>query len=702
MAGAYWRACSRAVVLCCLVSPALAQTPTTLYTFPNYTNGWFPRGGLAMDSTGALYGTTQYGGVYPGNTCASGSALVPPCGTIYKLTPPPPGQTGWTYQLLHSMLPAPIQGFNEDGERPVAPLTNFRDVLYGVNSVAGDTQCGCGNVFSITPSGSYTILHVFDPFVPGAMGINQWPMGSTPIGGLLISPGGTIYGTTSSGGTGQPGSDGTNGAGIIFQMNLDGSGFTKLHDFDGSLNAGPQGMMIFGQDGAIYGTQYGGGTFNQGVVFRIDTSGNYSVLYNFKGINQPGNSKDGANPNGRLALGPDGTIYGTTEFGGSASSFGTAWSIKQVNGSWQYAQLYIFGSGPAGSTPNSGLVFGRDGNLYGTTSGGGQNGGGVIYKLAPAAGGQWTYQTLFNFIPRSSTGDTPTADLLYANGILYGANIGGGDVADCPQSPGGCGNVFQFNPQPPSSLVSAVLPASRSVQVGATATAFATIINTAATSAAGCSIAPATTLPATFVYQTTNPATNALTGSPNTPVTIPGNNGAQSFVIALKPSAAFAPLAATFNFACTNIAPAPVVIGLNTLLLSASTTPTPDVVALGATTQNDGIVHVTGSPKAGAFAVASVNLGSSSTITVAANTGTAALPLTITLCQTNPQSGQCLQTPSTTVATTIGTNATPTFAIFVLASATVPFDPADSRVFVTFTDSTGAIRGETSVAVETQ
>jgi hypothetical protein len=76
--------------------------------------------------------------------------------------------------------------------------------------------------------------------------------------------------------------------------------------------------------------------------------------------------------------------------------------------------------------------------------------------------------------------------------------------------------------------------------------------------------------------------------------------------------------------------------------------------------------------------------------------------LTITLCQSNPMTGVCLHTPTATVATSIGANATSTFVIFVSASGTVPLDPANNRIFVTFTDSTNAVRGETSVAVETQ
>jgi hypothetical protein len=260
----------------------------------------------------------------------------------------------------------------------------------------------------------------------------------------------------------------------------------------------------------------------------------------------------------------------------------------------------------------------------------------------------------------------------------------------------GSNNIFG-----PTQLLTAVLPASRSVQVNGTATAFATIINTGTNTATGCSIAPASGLPLTFAYRTTNPATNAVTGTLNTPVDIPAG-ASQSFVIGLTPGAAIAPIDLGFNFSCTNTTPAPIVVGLNTLLFSASTTPTPDIIALAATIQNDGIVHVSGSPATGVFAIATSNLGAGDSITVSADTGGATLPVTITMCQTNPQTGQCLQTRAPTVTATIASNTTPTFGIFVDASGAVPFDPANSRIFVKFKDSGNAVRGETSVAVTSQ
>jgi hypothetical protein len=106
------------------ISSALAQQPAlnTIYTFPtgnSGTTGYWPRGGLAMDAAGALYGTTYYGGNCPIN--------FPYCGTIYKLTPPASGQAAWSYQLLHAFSQqVAIQGHNEDGIEPISPLTNYQ------------------------------------------------------------------------------------------------------------------------------------------------------------------------------------------------------------------------------------------------------------------------------------------------------------------------------------------------------------------------------------------------------------------------------------------------------------------------------------------------------------------------------------------------------------------------------------------------
>jgi hypothetical protein len=253
----------------------------------------------------------------------------------------------------------------------------------------------------------------------------------------------------------------------------------------------------------------------------------------------------------------------------------------------------------------------------------------------------------------------------------------------------------------PPTVVSAVLPSSRSVQVGVSATAFATIINLGPGTAMDCGIAPITNIPAAFTYQTTNPATNAVIGSPNIPANI-AEGAPQSFVFAVTPTAPMAPTDVQFSFDCANSSPAPINTGLNTLLLSASATPVPDIVALAATTTNDGIVNILGTNGIGAFAVATVNVGASGNITASADTGSASLPVNISLCQTDPANGQCVSGIGISVTTIINANATPTFGIFVQGNGTVPFDPAANRIFVRFKDSGDVTRGSTSVAVRTQ
>jgi hypothetical protein len=251
-------------------------------------------------------------------------------------------------------------------------------------------------------------------------------------------------------------------------------------------------------------------------------------------------------------------------------------------------------------------------------------------------------------------------------------------------------------------LVAAILPNSRSVQINTAATAFATIINTGQTLAVSCSIAFANNVLATLLYQTTDPATNQVTGLPNAPVNIPAG-AAQSFVIAITPVTALAPTDVSFDFACANTDPAPVNVGLNTLLLSASNTPVPDIVALAATLPaNPGIVNLPGVNGTGVFGVATVNVGASGSITASADTGSTTLPVNISLCQTNPSTAQCISAIGSSVTTQINANATPTFGIFVQGKGNVPFDPAVNRIFVRFKDGGGVTRGSTSVAVRTQ
>ena len=262
------------------------------------------------------------------------------------------------------------------------------------------------------------------------------------------------------------------------------------------------------------------------------------------------------------------------------------------------------------------------------------------------------------------------------------------------------GGVYRYS-LVDSPIAAAVLPSSRSVEIGAPATAFATMINAGSAAATGCFLAPSTRLPAGFSYQTTAPGTNALTGSANTPVNIPAG-GVQTFLFSYTPGVAINPIDAQLDFDCDGLAPAIALPGINTLLFSGSPTPVPDVVALAATPSQDGIIDIPGSAGANAFAVATLNLGASASLTASPSATTAGLPISLAICQTNPSTAQCLATAAASVTTTINGGDTPTFAIFVGGGGIVAYDPVGNRIAVQFTDASGNIRGSTSVAVRTQ
>src|SRR5262249_8265115 len=162
-----------------------------------------------------------------------------------------------------------------------------------------------------------------------------------------------------------------------------------------------------------------------------------------------------------------------------------------------------------------------------------------------------------------------------------------------------------------------------------------------------------------YFFQTTNPLTNAVVGSQSAPVAIPAH-GTQTFVFGFTPTNPFAPTDVQLAFQCAGSALAPVVTGLDTLLLSASTTAVPDLIALAATAGSNGIVDIQSAPNgavpsaaAGAFSVATANVGTGGLITVAPDTGSAVLPLALSICQTNPVTGACTSQVLPSVTTQI-------------------------------------------------
>ncbi len=261
--------------------------------------------------------------------------------------------------------------------------------------------------------------------------------------------------------------------------------------------------------------------------------------------------------------------------------------------------------------------------------------------------------------------------------------------------------IYGLLPQPTSSpLVAAVLPASRSVQVGSPATAFATIVNSGTAALGNCQFSPVTNVNGRFTYQTTNSA-NALTGAPNTPVSIPAG-GAQSFLLAFAPTAPFAAADVKFSYACAGANPALPIVGVNTIKLVFDASPVPDLISVGVTPSNDGFARTGGSGGTGLFVVSAVNIGSSAAITARARVTGTSTPIAATVCQTNSSTGQCLAPAAATATKTIATGEITTWGAFLQASGAVAPDPATNRVFFEFVDAGGIVRGSTSTAVTTQ
>ena len=260
-------------------------------------------------------------------------------------------------------------------------------------------------------------------------------------------------------------------------------------------------------------------------------------------------------------------------------------------------------------------------------------------------------------------------------------------------------------------LDSAILPASRSVELGSTATVYAALVNGSTAAFDNCQIALPNGAPTglTMHYQTTDPATNLATGTPDTPVTIPGNNGVQTFVLSFTGTAGepFDASALAPSFTCGSgdgALAAPIWAGLNTVDLAMATTPVPDIVAVTGTpgTQDIVILSYNGAGVfAGAFSVAGFNLGIAAPITVSVDTSGLRFPVSALICQTAPDTGQCMAPPTTTVSLAYDGGAIETFSVFLQATGGSGVVLITDRAFVNFTDDQGLSRGAASVGVAT-
>jgi hypothetical protein len=254
----------------------------------------------------------------------------------------------------------------------------------------------------------------------------------------------------------------------------------------------------------------------------------------------------------------------------------------------------------------------------------------------------------------------------------------------------------QAHSQTPVNLNSAVLPSSRAVVVGDTVTVFGNLINGGDTGATDCSVSilpqgnPAGIVFSYRAFQSDN-ATPAAPA--DTPVDVPGH-ASQAFVLSLTPTNTFSGTDIKFNFACSGGFRASVIKGVNTLFLTSAAVATPDIITIGATPTNDGIVHIASLGGAEVMSVSAVNIGAGAgvaPIIVAPDTGDIPLPLDLFICETDPSTSVCKNPPSTTVSTVIGASAS-TFAVFANSTrgAGVPNFPDMARLHLRYYDGAAA------------
>lgn len=324
---------------------------TVLYSFNGSPDAGFPLyAPLTLDAKNNLYGTSAYGG----HACEH--ELEPGCGTVFKVNAK--GKETVLYRFKGGA----------DGATPMSRLVmDAEGNLYGTTTWGGSGNCstfpGCGIAFKLDSKRNETILHTFDASTGD---------GAFPGGNLVMDAKGNLYGTTAEGGA--------DGYGTVFKLSVSGVEAIVYSFQGGADGAYPEGLLS-DAEGNLYGTTGGGGLDGLGVVFKIDSNGSESVLYTF-------NLTGGAVPSPGMILIADaaGNLYGTTQEGAGSSGGGT---VFKLDPSGNESVLYSFCSDPGctdGTDSVGNLVMDGKGNLFGVTENGGSGispSMGTVFRLTP-------------------------------------------------------------------------------------------------------------------------------------------------------------------------------------------------------------------------------------------------------------------------------------------------------------------------------
>jgi uncharacterized repeat protein (TIGR03803 family) len=467
-----------ALLITVIALPARAQL-SELYAFQynsaatsSYPDGAIPMAELIQGADGNYYTTTSIGGA---GTCPGEvEDQIPGCGAVVKITP------AGTLSVLYSFPYDTSTSTAPNGWFPQAGLVQGKDGnFYGVATEGGiggeacaDTTglSGCGTVFKLTKTGTLTVLHSFC----GGSGCGSLATdGAEPTGRMVFGANGDLYGTTQVGGL----FNGFYNQGTIFRITTSGT-YTVLHVFSGNFGSTPDGAnpaagLILASNGDFYGTTTAGGASKEGTVFKMTPAGKVTLLHSFTG------SSDGSMPIGALVQASDGNLYGTC-YSGGANGTGTAFRITTKG---VFTKIYDFAAeaapGNIGYLPRAGLIQASDGNLYGTAwQGGAFTATGTIYQLTLAGAG-----TLEASFEASSTGFSPLGALVQGtDGRLYVTlQNNGGENSDDVQDQGAI-SVLNLGLDPPApgpfefapakGLVGAKITLRGSAFVGTTAVTF--------------------------------------------------------------------------------------------------------------------------------------------------------------------------------------------------------------------------------------
>ena len=325
-----------------------------LYQFQGFPSGdgANPLGRVILGPDGALFGTTVYGGE---NGVGCGDEE-PGCGTVFKLTPPPTFCKSFTCNWEETQI------HNFTGADAAAPSGEI--AFDSAGNLYGTARSG--RVYELTPAPGTWTFSVLHSFTGG-------PDGGIPYGGVQLDQAGNVYGTTDTGGTGQNGT--------AFQLVPSGSLWTlnTLYDFQiGSGGFGLLAGLIIGPGGNLYGGTVNGVPNGDSVVYEISPSDGgwtYTTLYTFT-------QSFGGGPGGNLVMDAAGNLYGTTTGNSVEQIYGSVFKLTPSNGGWIYTDLHDFNGGSDGGYPYSSIVLDSSGNLYGTASADG-HGYGTVWEITP-------------------------------------------------------------------------------------------------------------------------------------------------------------------------------------------------------------------------------------------------------------------------------------------------------------------------------